>query len=539
MGNKRGHITREERFCIEKLLAAGDSYRDIALHLGRGLSTISQEVARCGGRKGYTASSAHKGAKHRQWYKKRSCLKVALDPYLCRRIETDIRGHISPERISGRLRLEGHPYASPKAIRRFAHSRHFESYLYRKGLNRRRRGWGKARQERFAGRIFVDDPRCVRTGYGHWEGDFIVSSVSTPVLLVLVERRTKETIIRWIRNRTNERVYRVIEEALAGKHVASLAVDNEIAFAQHRVLSSRLGRARVLRAALSLERQASRREHQPVDTLVRAEEDRPARRDDRAGQAYRGLAQHRAAPVSWLLFLARSDRTVYDVQCIMATAGNVATMKKTMANGVSNDRAALLKQAFALEYITLGWMTIEAVVAIVSGIAANSLTLTAFGVDSVIELASAVTLLWRLSVESRHGQELAEAAERKAARIGAVLLFALAAFVTINAVWKLWTQQGAEFSAPGLAVSVLAMPIMYVLSRRKLILADAMGSPALRADAVESITCGWLSLVVAAALVAQLLLGAWWVDAVASLGIVWFLVREGREAWEGEECCRD
>ncbi|MBM3272346.1 helix-turn-helix domain-containing protein [Candidatus Kaiserbacteria bacterium] len=65
MGNKRGHISREERFCIEKLLAAGDSYRDIATRLGRGLSTISQEVARCGGRKAYTANSAHKVAKHR------------------------------------------------------------------------------------------------------------------------------------------------------------------------------------------------------------------------------------------------------------------------------------------------------------------------------------------------------------------------------------------------------------------------------------------------------------------------------------------
>jgi len=65
----------------------------------------------------------------------------------------------------------------------------------------------------------------------------------------------------------------------------------------------------------------------------------------------------------------------------------------------------------------------------------------------------------------------------------------------------------------------------------------ALGSRALRADAVESITCGWLSLVVVAALLAQLVVGAWWVDAVASLGIVWFLVREGREAWEGEQCC--
>jgi len=78
---------------------------------------------------------------------------------------------------------------------------------------------------------------------------------------------------------------------------------------------------------------------------------------------------------------------------------------------------------------------------------------------------------------------------------------------------------------------------MYILSRRKLVLAEALGSRALRADAVESITCGWLSLVVVAALLAQLIIGAWWVDAVASLSVVWFLVREGREAWEERGCC--
>jgi len=78
---------------------------------------------------------------------------------------------------------------------------------------------------------------------------------------------------------------------------------------------------------------------------------------------------------------------------------------------------------------------------------------------------------------------------------------------------------------------------MYFLSHRKLVLAETLGSRALKADAVESITCGWLSLVVVAALIAQFAIGAWWLDAVASLGIVWFLVREGREAWSGEECC--
>ena len=200
-------------------------------------------------------------------------------------------------------------------------------------------------------------------------------------------------------------------------------------------------------------------------------------------------------------------------------------------------RAALVRNAFRIEYLTIAWMVIEAAVAIASALKAGSLTLLAFGVDSLIELASASALVWRLNVELRHGQAFAESAERQAARIGGALLFALAIYVVAAAAWKLWTQQGAEFSLPGLIVSALAIPVMYVLSRRKLHLAEALGSPALRADAIESVTCGWLSLVVVVALVAQIIIGAWWVDAVASLGIVWFLVREGWEAWHGEECC--
>ncbi len=207
------------------------------------------------------------------------------------------------------------------------------------------------------------------------------------------------------------------------------------------------------------------------------------------------------------------------------------------SESATNNRPEIIRQAFLLEYLTLAWMTVEAVVAIASGIAANSLTLVAFGIDSIIELASAGVLVWRLTVELRHGQEFAESAERKASRIGGVLLFILAVYVVASAGWKLWTHQGAEFSLPGLILCILAVPIMYFLSRRKLDLADTLGSRALRADAVESITCGWLSLVVIAALFLQLGIGAWWVDAVASFGIVWFLVRESREAWSGDECC--
>jgi len=209
------------------------------------------------------------------------------------------------------------------------------------------------------------------------------------------------------------------------------------------------------------------------------------------------------------------------------------------ATRLDPDRAALIQRAFRLEYATVGWMLIEAAVAIRAGVHADSVSLLAFGIDSVIELASAGVLIWRLTVELRHGQAFAESAERVASRIAGSLLFALAAYVVIAAGWKLWTQTGETFSWLGLVVTLLAMPVMYVLARQKITVANALGSRAMRADAMESVTCGWLSLVVVAGLVVQGLTGAWWVDSVTSLGIVWFLVKEGREAWSGEDCCCD
>ncbi len=201
------------------------------------------------------------------------------------------------------------------------------------------------------------------------------------------------------------------------------------------------------------------------------------------------------------------------------------------------ERTALIRSAFRLEWLTVAWMVVEAVVAIAAGVIAASMTLTAFGLDSVIELVSAGVLMWRLSHELRRGEEFSRRTERAAGRVGGALLLALAAYIVVGAAWSLWVHHSAEFSAPGFIVAALAIPIMYMLAHRKLAVARQLGSRALRADAIESITCGWLSLVVVVALVGNLLLAAWWIDAVASLGIVWFVVKEGREAWLGDECC--
>lgn len=218
---------------------------------------------------------------------------------------------------------------------------------------------------------------------------------------------------------------------------------------------------------------------------------------------------------------------------LMAESGNEIAV--FTADIPEAERASLIREAFRLEWFTVAWMVIEAAVAIGAGVLAHSITLLAFGVDSLIELASAGVLIWRLTVELRRGQAFAKSAERAASRIGGTLLFALAGYVVVAAGWELWTRQGETFSWPGLLVSLAAILVMWTLSRRKLRLADALGSRALRTDAVESITCGWLSFVVVIGLLAQLALGAWWVDTVTSLAILWLLVKEGREAWEVEE----
>ncbi len=181
-------------------------------------------------------------------------------------------------------------------------------------------------------------------------------------------------------------------------------------------------------------------------------------------------------------------------------------------------------------------MLIEAAVAIGSGVAAHSLSLIAYGADSLIELASAGVLLWRLNVEMRQGMEFSESIEQRASRIGGALLFVLAAYVGASAAYGLWVREGQEFSTPGFAVAVLAIPVMWWLARAKTQVADQIDSRALRADAVESITCGYLSGVLVLGLFAQLIMpGWWWIDSVTSLAIVVLLVKEGREAWEGDD----
>jgi divalent metal cation (Fe/Co/Zn/Cd) transporter len=194
-----------------------------------------------------------------------------------------------------------------------------------------------------------------------------------------------------------------------------------------------------------------------------------------------------------------------------------------------------MQAALRLEVLTIGWMVIEASASIGAGVMAGSVLLLAFGADSVIELISAVVLYHRLRKEAdgtANGAEIV-ALEQRAARIAGYLLYALAAYVVLQSGYGLLHRHTAETSGVGLAVAVAAALGMPVLARAKIRAADRIGSKALRADAMETFTCGFLSWILLAGLVANALLHWWWLDSVAALVLVPFLIKEGREAMTG------
>lgn len=235
--NKQNHLRKEERFCIEKMLKVNATYKEIASVLNRGESTIGHEVRRNSGHAEYDAVKAHQRAYLRQYRKKRTCMKVAMDIGIRKQVEHYLYTYKwSPETISATLRIHHRLKVSAKAIYKYIRKRCLEYLLAR---YRKRRG-SKRITSNLTDRIFITDINCVREGYGHWEGDFIVSSNNTSVLLVLVERLSKETKIRLLPNRNNDLVNQTVVSMLSNRTVQSITLDNDIAFIKHRKLASLL-----------------------------------------------------------------------------------------------------------------------------------------------------------------------------------------------------------------------------------------------------------------------------------------------------------
>jgi cation diffusion facilitator family transporter len=212
-----------------------------------------------------------------------------------------------------------------------------------------------------------------------------------------------------------------------------------------------------------------------------------------------------------------------------------------MTEALSLDRRrALHRRALWLEYFTVGWNVIEGVVAIAAGIIAGSVALIGFGVDSSIEVISALGLLWRLRKAGPEATVAEESgAERRALYIVAATFFLLAAYITYEAGTALLGQEAPDRSAVGLGLSVLSLVIMPALAWWKQRTGRQMGSRALVADAAETWVCSYLSLALLAGIGLHALFGWWWADPVGALAMLPVILWQGwetfGEAREGDE----
>ena len=194
-------------------------------------------------------------------------------------------------------------------------------------------------------------------------------------------------------------------------------------------------------------------------------------------------------------------------------------------------RRVALRNGVRLETFTVAWMAAEALLAIGAGVAARSVLLTAFGADSLIELLSGATLLWRLRAEARGGDDaLVEVVEKRAVRVSAALLILLCAYVAITSVAGLLLRLQPERSWLGVAVAAAALVVMPLLASRKRDVNRTLDSPALRADIAESATCAYLAGVTLVGAAANALTGLWWIEYVAAALLLRWLIPETLEA---------
>ena len=187
------------------------------------------------------------------------------------------------------------------------------------------------------------------------------------------------------------------------------------------------------------------------------------------------------------------------------------------------------ERAVRLAWATIVWNVVEAVVAIAAGAAASSIALIGFGLDSTVEVMSAVVIVWQF-------RGLAEDRERRALKLIAMSFFALAAYVGVQAIIDLLRRSEPKSSTVGIGLAIASLSVMPILARAKRRNGNAMGSATVVADSNQTKLCAYLSAILLAGLILNATAGWWWADPLAALAIAGLAVNEGREAWRGETC---
>jgi divalent metal cation (Fe/Co/Zn/Cd) transporter len=199
----------------------------------------------------------------------------------------------------------------------------------------------------------------------------------------------------------------------------------------------------------------------------------------------------------------------------------------------SEARATVVRRGRILEYLTIGWNLLEGFISVGAGLVAGSVALVGFGFDSLIEVSSGASLLWRLHMDA---PEERERAERIALRLVGVGFLLLAAYVGFDAAKSLITREPPERSYAGIVIAALSLVVMPLLARAKWKVAAGIDSRAMKADSRQTDLCAYLSAILLGGLVLNALFGWWWADPVAALVMLPIIIREGIEALRGKAC---
>ena len=202
------------------------------------------------------------------------------------------------------------------------------------------------------------------------------------------------------------------------------------------------------------------------------------------------------------------------------------------ASAISVDRGALERRAKALAWAGNAWHVVEFAVALAAGIAAGSVALVAFGIDSVIEVLAGGVIVWLFS----GGRGASAAAERRAQQLIAASYALLVAYVAVEAVRDLVGSHHPEASWVGIGLAAVTAPTMPLLARAKRATGRRLGSAAVVSEAGQNMICAYLSLALLVGLLANAVLGWWWADPLAALVIAGVAAREGLAAWRGDAC---
>jgi cation diffusion facilitator family transporter len=209
----------------------------------------------------------------------------------------------------------------------------------------------------------------------------------------------------------------------------------------------------------------------------------------------------------------------------------------TAANPSTEERRAMVRRGQVLSRVSLGYNSLEAIVSLVVGVMAGSISLVGFGADSVIEVSSSVAALWRLRADANPVRRAR--VETVTLRLIGLLFLGLTVYIVIDAVHALYMREAPEKTVAGIVIAAASVVIMPLLARAKRRIGLQLGSRALTADAMQTSLCTWLSAIVLLGVGLNAVLGWWWADPVAALFMTPIIAKEGIEGLRGEDHCAD